>query len=59
MGDSVVPTRTFAEQWHAGDGLQRALRSRFLPRLMPGVDMTSAVKSWVKIFYVFIRFSPC
>src|SRR5882724_9161127 len=26
-----------AEQWHAGDGVQRALRSRFPPRLMPGV----------------------
>jgi hypothetical protein len=26
-----------AEPWHAGDGLQRPLRSRFPPRLMPSV----------------------
>ena len=26
-----------AEQGHAGDSVQRALRSRFPPRLMPGV----------------------
>ena len=30
---------------HAGDGVQRPLRSRFPPRLMPGVDMTSDVKT--------------
>ena len=40
-----------AEQARAGDGFQ--------PRLTRGVDMTSDVKSWVKIFYVFIRLSPC
>jgi hypothetical protein len=42
------------------DALQRPLlrRSRFQPRLMPGGDMTSDVKSWVKIFYVFIRCFP-
>jgi hypothetical protein len=30
-------------------GVQRPLRSGFQARLMPGVDMTSNVKSWVKI----------
>ena len=50
-----------AQQGHAGDGKQRPLvpRSGCSPRLMPSVDMTSDVKSWVKIFYVFIRCSPC
>src|SRR4029450_4094608 len=35
------------------DGLQRSLvpRSRFQPQLRPGVDMTSAVKSWLLIFF--------
>jgi len=32
-----------AEQGHAGDSVQRALRSRFPPRLMPGV---SRLESW-------------
>jgi hypothetical protein len=32
--------RPLAEQRHAGDGVQRPLRSRFPPRLMPSVDMT-------------------
>ena len=35
----------------AGDGIQRPLRSRFPPRLKPGVDMTADVKSWSDIFY--------
>jgi hypothetical protein len=34
-----------AEQGFAADCLQRTLRSRFQPRLMRGVDMTSGVKS--------------
>jgi hypothetical protein len=42
----------------AGDALQPPLRSGFRARLKRSVDMTSDVKSWVKIFYVFIRFSP-
>ena len=29
-----------AEQRHAGDGVQRLLRFRFRPRLMPGVKHT-------------------
>jgi len=40
----------------AADCQKRPLRSGFRQRLTPGVDMTSEVKSWVKIFYVFIRF---
>ena len=34
-----TPERHDAEQRHAGDGVQRPLRSRFPPRLMPSVDM--------------------
>ena len=47
-----------AEQGRGADGFQRPLprRSRFQPQLTPGVDMTSDVKSWLMIFYVFIRF---
>jgi hypothetical protein len=39
----------------------RSLRERsgFRQQLTPCVDMTSDVKSWVKIVDVFIRFSPC
>ena len=36
-GKSGVPTTFRAEQGHAGDGCQRSLRSRSLPRLTPGV----------------------
>lgn len=36
-----VPARR-TEQRHAGDGLQRPLRFRFQPRLMPGVDGADA-----------------
>jgi len=38
-----------------GDGAQCPLvpRSRSLPRLIPGVDMTSDVKGWPPIFYIF------
>jgi len=39
-----------AEPWHAGDGVQRPLRFRFPPRLMPSVDMTSDVKSREPLF---------
>jgi hypothetical protein len=45
-----------AEQPAAADALQRPLRSRFQARLSRSVDMTSDVKSRLKIFYVFIRF---
>jgi hypothetical protein len=38
-----------SQRRHTGDGVQRPLRSGFQARLMPGVDMTSNVKSWVKI----------
>src|SRR5262245_19554573 len=37
-------------QGPAGDGVQRPLRSRFPPRLMPSVAMTSNVKSWEQLF---------
>ena len=48
----------YAEPRPAADALQPTLlrRSGFQARLRPGVDMTSDVKSWLKIFYVFIRF---
>ena len=56
----VLTAKTWPNQARAGHGVQPPLaRSRFQPRLKPSVDMTSDVKSWVKIFYVFIRFSPC
>jgi hypothetical protein len=41
---SLVPHKTFlAEPWHAGDGFQRPLRSRFRARLRPSVrqDLSS------------------
>ena len=47
-----------AQQGRAGDGLQRPLRSRFRQQLRRSVDMTSDVKSWVKIFDVFSRGFP-
>jgi len=34
-----LPCQSLAEQGHAGDGVQRLLRSRFPPRLMPGVGL--------------------
>ena len=40
----------------AGDGLQLTLRFSFQPRLMPGVDMTSDVKSREQLFYVCLMF---
>ena len=42
--------------WHAGDGVQRPLVpcSRFPPRLMPGVAMTSNVKSGLPMFLHFL-----
>jgi hypothetical protein len=46
-----MPCTRRAEHWRAGDGLQRPLRSRFRRRLMPGVDMTSAVKSRLPKFF--------
>jgi hypothetical protein len=45
-------------QRHPGDGVQRSLRVRFPPRLMPGVDMTSDVKGWEQLFYVCLMFFP-
>jgi hypothetical protein len=45
----------YAEPRRAGDGFQRPLRSRFQPRLRPGVDMPSDVKGWEQLFYVCIR----
>jgi hypothetical protein len=42
--------RPLAEQRHAGDGVQRPLRSRFPPRLTPSVAMTSDVKNYQQIF---------
>jgi hypothetical protein len=39
---------------HAGDALQRPLRSRCRARLMPGVDMTSDAKSSSEMCYVII-----
>jgi len=36
-----VPARTWAQQRRAGDGFQRPLRSRFQPRLTPGVRRQS------------------
>ena len=42
--------RIRAEQRHGADCLQRPLRSRFRQQLMPGVAMTSNVKSWQQIF---------
>src|SRR5919108_6569189 len=45
--------RILAEHGCAADCLQRPLRSRFRQRLTPGVDMTSDVKSWPPIFYIF------
>jgi hypothetical protein len=43
-----------AEQWRAGDGTQPSLVPRYgyLPRLMPGVDMTADVKRGEQLFYV-------
>jgi hypothetical protein len=41
--------QTRAEQRLAADCFQRPLRSRFRQRLRRSVDMTSNVKSWVKI----------
>jgi len=35
-----------AEPRHAGDGCQRPLRSRFQPRLMPGVGLRAAGAGW-------------
>jgi len=53
-----VDCKTPAQQSAAADCLQRPLlrRSRFRQRLSRSVDMTSDVKSRLKIFYVFIRF---
>jgi hypothetical protein len=34
-----------AELWHAGDGVQRALRSRFPPRLMPSVRLRNGSRT--------------
>ena len=48
-----------AQQGGAGDGLQRPLRSRFQPRLTPGVDMTSNVKSGQQTFLGLHVFLPC
>jgi len=56
LGKAVITRSSIAQQGHRADCLQRPLRSRFRQRLMPGVDMTSDVKSRLKIFYVFIRF---
>jgi hypothetical protein len=51
-------TQGLAEQALAGDRLQRPLlrRSRFRRRLMPGVAMTSNVKSGLQLFYVCMIF---
>ena len=63
LGNVVAPpnlaleqlcTSISAQQGCAADALQRALRSRFPPRLMPSVAMTSNVKSAQQIF---LRFS--
>ena len=43
------------EQSSGADCLQRLLRSRFRQRLMPGVDMTSNVKSGLPIFLHVLR----
>ena len=43
-------------QARAGDGKQRPLRSRCLPRLTRGVDMTSDVKGWEQLFSVGMLF---
>jgi hypothetical protein len=42
-----------AEHRSGADALQRPLRSRFRARLTAGVDMTSDVKGWPPIFYIF------
>jgi hypothetical protein len=39
------PTSYPAEQAHASDGLQRPLRSRFQPRLMPGIRLQVFIKA--------------
>jgi hypothetical protein len=36
-GRVINCAQRFVQLWHAGDGVQRPLRSRFPPRLMPGV----------------------
>jgi len=50
--------RVIADPTRTADCLQPTLVPRFgfRQRLSAGVDMTSDVKSWLKIFYVFIRF---
>ena len=35
----------FVQPWHAGDGVQRPLRSRFPPRLMPGVRQQDRIEA--------------
>jgi hypothetical protein len=45
-----------SQRRHTGDGVQRPLRSGFQARLMPGVDMTSNVKSWRKNSRLFVTF---
>jgi hypothetical protein len=54
----VSRSHPHAEPRHAGDGGQRPLRSRFQPRLMPDVAMTSNVKSEQQIFEGFMMFCP-
>jgi hypothetical protein len=45
-GRRTIEQRTQPNAGHAGDGLQRPLRSRFRRRLSTSIDMTSDGKHW-------------
>ncbi|MCI0419690.1 MAG: hypothetical protein L0312_10785 [Acidobacteria bacterium] len=48
-----------AEQWHAGDGVQRPLRCRCLPRLMPSVSFRMDIAHWALLISILSFLVAC